>query len=107
MMMTSDRINKLLEFLKSSPDDSFLNHALALELIKENKDDEAEKYFRNNLDRSPEYVATYYHLGKLLERSGRIEEAISTYERGMAVARAAGDSHSYNELNGVYEDLIY
>jgi hypothetical protein len=52
-------------------------------------------------------VATYYHLGKLLERIGDKEQAISTYETGMEQAKAANDNHSYNELQGAYEDLAY
>lgn len=103
----ASRIEQLQQFLRQSPNDPFLNHALALEWIKAGDDHKAEAAFRNNLDRSPEYVATYYHLGKLLERSGRNEEAISTFERGMSVARAAGDMHTYSELQSAYEDLAY
>jgi tetratricopeptide (TPR) repeat protein len=105
--MPSQRIDQLHRFLESSPADPFLHHALALELIKQGNDADAEKHFRSNLDVSPEYVATYYHLGKLLERDGRAEEAIGMYERGMIVARAAGDGHTYNELQAAYEDLAY
>ncbi len=106
-LMSSSRIDQLLQFLESAPADPFLHHALALELIKTGADPEAEKHFRANLDSSPEYVATYYHLGKLLERDGRAEDAMAMYERGMSVAKAAGDGHTYNELQGAYEELAY
>jgi Flp pilus assembly protein TadD len=105
--MSNPRIAQLLQFMEASPSDPFLHHALALELIKEGDEAAAEKHFRSNLDVSPEYVATYYHLGKLLERDGRAEDAIAMYERGMIVAKAAGDGHSYNELQSAYEDLAY
>jgi tetratricopeptide (TPR) repeat protein len=103
----ASRIEQLQQYLQQSPNDPFLNHALALEWIKAGDDHQAEAAFRTNLDRSPEYVATYYHLGKLLERATRNEEAIATFERGMAVARAAGDMHTYSELQSAYEDLAY
>ena len=105
--MPSTRIDQLLQFLENAPADPFLHHALALEFVKEGDDLSAEKHFRANLDVSPEYVATYYHLGKLLERDIRTEEAIAMYERGMIVAKAAGDGHTYNELQSAYEDLVY
>jgi tetratricopeptide (TPR) repeat protein len=105
--MSTERISQLRQFLEATPSDPFLNHALALELIKSGDEPSAERHFRANLDASPEYVATYYHLGKLLERDGRAEEAIAMYERGMMVARAAGDGHTYNELQSAYEDLAY
>ena len=48
-----DRIAKIREFLKQQPDDSFLQHALALELIKRGEDAEACTLFRAILDRNP------------------------------------------------------
>jgi tetratricopeptide (TPR) repeat protein len=105
--MAASRIEQLQQFLANSPDDSFLHHALALEFVKTGDESQAERHFRNNLDKTPQYVATYYHLGKLLERTARTEDAIAIYERGMAVAKAAGDNHTYNELQAAYEDLAY
>lgn len=103
----SDRIERLKSFLQQSPDDCFLNHALALELIKAGDDGEAMKLFEKNLGFDPAYVATYYHFGKLLERLGEQERAVAIYEQGMQRARAAGDMHSYNELQAAHEDLVY
>lgn len=102
-----NRINKLKEHLTTSPEDSFLQHALALEYIKIGEDVEARMLFENILKREPTYVGTYYHLAKLLERAGHNEEAIQWYEKGMTAAKQAGDQHSYNELQAAYEDLVY
>jgi len=103
----TERIEKLINFLKASPGDCFLNHALALEYVKLGNEADARKYFEINLTNDAGYVATYYHLGKLLERTGDADAAVKTYEKGMGVARAAGDMHSYNELQAAYEDLVY
>ena len=100
-----DRINKLLEYLKSSPTDSFLRHALALEYIKIGNDEEARKLFETILELDPKYVGSYYHLAKLLERMGENELAIEWYEKGMIAAKEAGDGHALNELRAAYEDL--
>ena len=99
------RIEKLLEYLKTSGKDSFLQHALALEYIKVGDDDEARKLFNEILLREPTYVGSYYHLGKLLERVADFEKAVRIYKRGMEEAKRAGDTHSYNELHGALEDL--
>jgi len=103
----SDRIEKLKQFLQQSPSDCFLNHALALEYIKLDNDAEARLLFEKNLENDPAYVATYYHLGKLLERTNEQERAISIYEQGMKAARSANDMHAYSELQNAYEDLVY
>lgn len=100
------RIDKLKEYLEASGKDSFLQHALALEYIKIGNDAEARNLFNEILKREPTYIGSYYHLGKVLERLGDTDRAIRVYEKGMAMAKAAGDNHSYNELQGVYEDLL-
>ena len=101
------RIEKLLEFIKTSGPDSFLQHALALEYIKIDEDEEARKLFNEILLREPTYIGSYYHLAKLLEQTGEKENAIIWYEKGMAEAKKAGDNHAYSELQSAYEDLVY
>ncbi|MGZ5246927.1 MAG: tetratricopeptide repeat protein [Flavitalea sp.] len=102
-----DRINKIKEFLEQTPTDSFLQHALALEYIKVENDPDARKLFEEILQRDPTYTGSYYHLGKLLERVGETQNALLCYERGMEECKKLGDQHSYNELQGAYEDLAY
>ena len=82
------RIEKLLEFLAKSPADSFLKHALALEYIKIDNDDEAQKLFNEILLNEPGYVGSYYHLGKLLERKADLPAAMDIYKKGMEEAYA-------------------
>ncbi|HJT72945.1 MAG TPA: tetratricopeptide repeat protein [Chitinophaga sp.] len=101
-----DRIARIKEFLKTSPNDSFLKHALALEYIKLNDDGEARRLFEELLAYEPGYVGSYYHLGRLLERNAQPEAAIAIYEKGMEMAKAAQDRHAYNELQAALDDLI-
>lgn len=102
-----NRIAQIEQFLAQSPDDLFLNHALALEYIKQDDDVNARLRFEKNLAHDEKYVATYYHLGKLLERNGDTGKAVAIYEKGMVMARETGDMHAYNELQGAYDDLVY
>ncbi len=101
-----DRIQKLKDFLIDSPKDNFLRHALALEYIKLGNDELARKLFTEILNETPDYVGSYYHLAKLLERINAIEEAVVYYEKGMDIAKKLKDNHSYNELQAAYEDLV-
>lgn len=101
----SERIEKIKELLIKSPDDLFLNHAMALEYIKAGNDSQAKEHFDKNLSHDPNYVATYYHLGKLLERTGETEQAINVYQQGMTVARQIKDNHSLSELRSACEEL--
>lgn len=100
-----DRIEKLKRFLEANPADSFVQHALALEYVKLNNDAEARKVFEQLLDNDENYIGSYYHLGKLLERADAKEEAVRWYEKGMLKAKEAGDHHAYNELRAAYENI--
>lgn len=100
-----ERINKIQEFLKENPKDSFLQHALALEYVKLNDDSKAKGIFEKLLLENENYVGSYYHLAKLYERMQLIEKAVETYKKGMQIAKLAKDNHSFNELQAACEDL--
>jgi len=102
-----ERIEKLKTFLAQNPADSFVQHALALEYVKLDRDEEARSEFESLLKSDEKYVGTYYHLAKLLERMDKREEAIACYQKGMQIAKEIKDNHAYNELQAAYEDLIY
>jgi Tfp pilus assembly protein PilF len=101
-----EKKERLLSFLKDSPDDPFLKHALALEYIKAGAEEPAKQLFLDILTRDPGYIGTYYHLARLLERTGDTRAAISWYKKGMAMAGEKGDQHAFNELQAAYDDLI-
>ena len=102
-----DRITKLKEFLQANPRDSFLKHALALEYVKIEDDKTAREIFEEILTQDPGYIGSYYHLAKLLERTGDTNTAIQWYEKGMEAAKKAGDNHAFGELRSAYEELTF
>lgn len=101
-----NRIETLLGYLETSPQDSFLKHALALEYAKIGETSEAIRYLRDLLGENPDYVGSYYQLGKLLEQCGEFEEALHVYEAGMLAARKLSDTHALSELQHAYDELL-
>ena len=95
----------LREMLANNPGDSFLQHAMALELVKAGDDAAAAKVFEALLGANPDYVGSYYHLGKLYERKGDSMQALEWYEKGMEVARSVGDMHAFGELRAAADNL--
>lgn len=91
--------------LATTPNDDFLQHALALEYIKIGDDSRAEILFTKILDNNPAYIGSYYHLAKLLERKGEYERAIEVYNKGIEESRKEGDKHAENELRMALEDI--
>ena len=92
------RKEMLEEFLVADPDDSFSRYALALELEKEGETDATIAQLREVIRRQEDYVAAYYHLGRLLSRAGDEEEALAVYRRGLDVAAKIGDQKTRKEI---------
>ncbi len=99
------RVEKLKEFLEENPKDCFVLHALGLEYEKQGELEEAQKYFLRVLDTDPDYVGTYYHLGKLYESQAKEEMALDTYNKGIEVAQKLKDKHSQSELETAVWEL--
>lgn len=100
-----DRIANLLAFLEESPDDPFLLFALAQEYTGNGDLRHAKEHYVKLLHNHPNYVATYYHLGKLHESEGRAEEAAEVYRQGIVIAREQGDVHAMQELMGALQNV--
>ena len=56
-------------------------------------------------DKYPDYLATYYQLGKLYERLEELGKAKAIYSKGKEVATAVGDSKTLRELNEAITQL--
>ena len=95
-----DRLAALLDFHHADPDDAFTRFALAQEYLKRDEPAQALAFFEALVRDHPDYVGTYYHLGKLYETLGRAESAAGVYRSGIAAATRAGDAHARSELQG-------
>lgn len=100
--MQSTRLIKLLDFLQSDPNDPFVLYALATEYNSVNDTDKALQYYLKLINEHPNYVGTYYHLGKLYQKIGQSELALDIYQKGMVTARNKKDMHAFSELQGAY-----
>jgi len=99
------RREMLEEFLAADPADLFSRYALALELEKEQRAEEAIAQLRLVIDRDAGYVAAYYHLGRLLVRAGQTNEAREIYRTGLDVAAKAGDRRTRDEIQEALDSL--
>lgn len=103
--MQPARLNQLLEFLKDNPDDDFLNYALAMEYMGINEYEKAKNQLIMLRQRSPDHLATYYQLGKIFEKEGNEQEALLTFESGLALAKKLGDKKTASELQSAIDLL--
>lgn len=103
--MENKRIAQLQEFLIDTPNDAFLNYALAIEYVGMEKDDLALPIFEKLLSEQPEYTATYYHLGKLYERAAKKDDAETIYRKGIAITMKNKEQHAMAELQNALTNL--
>lgn len=99
------RIDTIRQMLTDNPSDSFLRFALAKEFEKTGDDAAAIETYRFIVENDPDYVGTYYHLGKALERSDEPQLAWTTYSDGISVCRRKGEKHAMAELAGARLEL--
>ncbi len=99
------KIDQILVLLQTNPKDNFLRFALAKEYEKSGKTQEARRLYETLVAESPDYIGTYYHLGKLLERQDAAAEAFAIYTLGINVAARTGENHARAELLGARLEL--
>lgn len=85
--------------LTTNPQDSFLQYAAALEYQKNGDINNAIKIIQKIIKNDPDYLASYYQLGQMLEEKGKVEEAISVYRNGRSVAKKQSDMKTLGELS--------
>lgn len=94
-----NRLEQLIQMLEQEPADDFLNHALAMEYLSQQKVKDAIAVFKNILQRNPSYLPSYYQLGQALEKAGANEEAIAVYKAGIELAKQQNNKKAQGELS--------
>ena len=99
------RLEKLQEFLKADPDDSFTRYAIGLEYRAMQDMLKAIEIFEALIFSDPGYVATYYQLADCYRQMKDMEKAKFCYNKGIVQARAAQDLHTVSELQMALDEL--
>jgi len=99
------RLEKLEEFLKADPNDSFTRYAIGLEYRSMKDLPKAIEYLESVIINDPGYVATYYQLADCYRQLKQNEKAIDAYKKGIIQAKAANDFHAVNELEAAIDEL--
>ncbi|PRP99607.1 hypothetical protein ENSA7_62450 [Enhygromyxa salina] len=96
----------LEKMVAAKPGDPFPRYGLAMEYKKLGRNDDAAQAFVALAEHHPDYVPGYLMHGNLLEAMGRGSDAVSVYERGLAVASAASDEHAASELSSALASAL-
>lgn len=105
-VMSSSRIDQLQQFYQEDPTDPFNLYALALEQQKTDGH-KAIELFARLIKEHPEYIPTYYHLGRAYQDLGNRDQALKTFMAGIEQARRHSDLKSLRELHAAHQDLLF
>lgn len=105
--MNNSRLEQIEAMLLKDPKDPFLNYALAIENSKIGREDKTLAIYETLLQDHPNYIGTYYHFGKLLEKIGDMEKAEKIYNLGIEKARSMKEFHALSELQSALNLLLY
>lgn len=100
----NNRLESLRQLMSENPDDPFFTYAIALEKHKEGDIMEAVELLEELATRQPDYLGTYYQLGKFYEEIAEIDKAIDIYRKGIRVAKSQNDTRAHREMS---EALFY
>ena len=92
------RIESLQKMLDGPRDGALLRFSLGNEYLKAGALEQAEKCFREAVDRDTHYSAAWKALGKTLAENGQQAAALHAYEQGIKVAQARGDIQAAKEM---------
>lgn len=104
-MTPEQRLEAFRKIVERSPDDPFARYSLAMGNRGAGRLPEAVAGFAELARRVPGYVPTYLMWGQTLEMLDRRDEAGAVYDRGVQVAREAGNDHALSELIQAREAL--
>src|SRR2546421_9769815 len=102
--MNSDRIKMLEQFVAEDPGDPFNRYALALELVKSDKQ-KAKEIFDQLIRVNPEYIPAYYQAALLYIEFSLNEEAIPLIENGIAQAKKQNNPKAASELGSLLDEV--
>jgi tetratricopeptide (TPR) repeat protein len=92
------KIDQLQELLKTNENDTFLLYALSLEFIKLKEISKSIQIFQYLIENVPNYLATYYQYGSLLNEIGDTRNAEIIYKKGIEIAEAQNNIKTKQEL---------
>jgi Flp pilus assembly protein TadD len=96
--MTSQQIVNLLKLVGTARDGALLRFSLGSEYLKRADFGTAVTHLGAAVEKDPGYSAAWKLLGSALTGSGRVEEALAAFRKGIEVAEKKGDKQAAKEM---------
>lgn len=104
--MDTNRLEELKKYLAESPDDIFIQYAIAMEL-KEPEPEESLLYLENLLESHPDYLPTYFQAAELMGELDRTDDALEVVKKGIDLATQQSEFNTLRELKNLELNLMF
>lgn len=106
MSTVMSMIENFEKMLASGQDNAMLRYSLGNEYLKADNFDKAVEHLQRAVEHDPQYSAAWKLYGKALVESGRNDEAMRVYEKGIEVAEQKGDIQAAKEMKVFQKRLL-
>ncbi|OGA26796.1 MAG: hypothetical protein A3I01_14980 [Betaproteobacteria bacterium RIFCSPLOWO2_02_FULL_65_24] len=96
--MVSPVLQNLEKLIGTPRDGALLRYSIGNEYLKRKDAESAAKHFSAAVEKEPGYSAAWKLLGRALAESGRADEALAAWRKGIEVAEARGDRQAAREM---------
>ena len=105
--MATSRLDQLSAIVRQNPGNALARYGLAMEYAQQGDHHHALESFRALMASNPDYVATYYQAGRVLQKIGDTQQAREVLEQGIVVCNRVGDFHARSELEAALGELAH
>lgn len=105
--MQNNRLEKLQEMLAETPQDIFLNYALAMEYKGLSQVDNTLKQLNTVLLLDENHVPTLYQLGVFWSEKSENEKALLYLKNGLQIAKQKKELKTANEFQALIDEILY
>jgi tetratricopeptide (TPR) repeat protein len=105
--MQNNRLEKLQEMLAESPQDIFLNYALAIEYKGLSQFDKALKQLNAVFLLDENHIPNLYQLGVYWMEKSENEKALLYLEKGLQIAKQKKELKTANEFQALIDEILY
>lgn len=99
------RKEEIIQLLKEDANDVFLNYALALEYLAENKPESAKMQLEKVLQINSKYIPAYYQMGILLYQLNDKENSLEYLNKGLILSEENKDLKNIAEFKSAIMNI--
>jgi tetratricopeptide (TPR) repeat protein len=105
--LNQDRKFKLLGMLAESPNDDFLNFAIAMEELALENLQLAQSYFQKCIEINPMHIPARFQLAKIAYSLQQNEKALQLLKDGITILQEKKDLKTLNEFRSLLSEIEF